>query len=66
MRETKGERRKSNLLGKAMLNIRITQASNPKINIQIESITAEIMKSKPLFLLTKSLIKYVLDACCRC
>ena len=62
MRETKGERRRSNLLGKAMLNIRITQASNPKSNIQIETITAEILKSKPLFLLKKSFIKYILDA----
>ena len=47
-------------MGKAMLSIRITQASDPKSNIQIKSITAEIMKSKPLFLFTKSFIKYVL------
>lgn len=64
-KETKEERERSHLLGKAMLKVGIMQASDPKSNIQIESITAEKMKNKPHFLLYK-FIQQVLIGCLEC
>ena len=65
MRKTKAERERSCLLGKVILKIRIRQASDPKYNIQVEAITAEVMKSKPLFLLYE-FIHQICIGCLEC